>query len=156
MHELEFGKFQRLADAGQIDRLSARHAARTRCTGEQAQHLELTHRIVGELVFGERFERQALQGIARQQGRGLVKLLVHSGFAAAQRVVVHRRHVVVHQRIAVDEFHCGGGVLHTSHIRAGKFAGRTCQQRAHTFAATNHRVAHGFVQALRGDIFRWQ
>ena len=51
---------------------------------------------------GEDVERQALQRIAHEQGGRFVEFHVHRGLAAPQCVVVHRRHVVVDERVGVD------------------------------------------------------
>ena len=42
----------------------------------------------------------------RQQGLCLAELHMHRGLAAAQDVVVHAGHVVVHERVGMDQLHC--------------------------------------------------
>ena len=56
------------------------------------------------VALAEQFEGFALQGIAHQQGRGFIKLLVATGLAAAKVIVVHAGQVVVHQGISVHQF----------------------------------------------------
>jgi hypothetical protein len=151
VHELEFGEVERLAHGGEVDRLAAGHAARAGCLREELHHLQLGRGIVGERPAREDVEGEALQRVADQQRGRLVELDVHRGLAAPERVVVHRRHVVVHQRIGVDQLDRGGGVLDALGVGAGDLAGGEGEQRAHALAAAQHGVAHRLVEALRGD-----
>ena len=133
---------------------AAGHAARAGCLRQQLHHLQLGCCIVGQRLRREDVECQALQGVTHQQRGGLIELHMHRGFAAPQRIVVHCRHVVVHQRIGVDQFDRGGGVLHPIGVGARDLAGGKRQQRAHALAAAQYRVAHGFMQALWGNAGR--
>ena len=74
-----------------------------RALGAVAERVD--HTATQELEARQHGEGLGLQGVADQDGRGLVPLLVDGGLAAAQVVIVHRRQVVVDQRIAVDELH---------------------------------------------------
>ena len=56
-------------------------------------------------VAGQNFERQRQKCIAGENGHRLAERLVAGRLAAAQVVVVHRRQVVVDQRISVHHFH---------------------------------------------------
>ncbi len=82
--------------------LSAHHAARPGGLGQDGAtgrgHGGRLHAV------GQRLEGQRQQGIARQNRRRLVELLVTRGPAAAQVVVIHRRQIVVDQRIGMDHF----------------------------------------------------
>lgn len=98
-----------------------------------------------------RLECACLQGIASKDCGGFVEGDVHRWAAATQRVIVHGRQIIVHQRIRVDQFH-----RHRWRIQAaflGAEQGTACidQQRTHALAATEHGVAHGRVQTLRGE-----
>ena len=94
-------------------------------------------------------ERQRLQGVAHQQRGRLVVFDVHRGLAAAQDVVVHAGHVVVHQRIGMDHFHRRGDDFQARRIGAGEFARGKGEQRTHALAALERGIAHGLVQARR-------
>ncbi len=94
----------------------------------------------------EHIEGLGLQGIAGENGGGLVEGAVAGGAAAAQVVIVHGRQIVMHQRVGVDEFHRAGRDIETPRRRADGRAGGVYQERAHTLAATEHRIAHGLVQ----------
>ena len=55
----------------------------------------------GQIRMGDDLKRGGDKGICRQQGRGFAKLLVAARAAAAEIVVVHTGHVVMHERGAV-------------------------------------------------------
>ena len=62
----------------------------------------------GCMSRGENLEGLRQQGIAGQNRRRFAELGMAAGPAAAQVVVVHRRQVVVDQRIGVNHFHGAG------------------------------------------------
>jgi hypothetical protein len=70
----------------------------------------------------------------------------------AQIVVIHRRQVVVDQRIGVDEFHRAGGSVQRFECGADRRAGRINQHRPDALAAAQHRVAHGLMQIAGMEI----
>ena len=146
---------QTLTDTGQVNRLTTRHARMARGAGQQAAQTRL-HRSRHVTVFWrEQFKRQGLQSVARQQGLRFAKLHMHRGLAPAQHIVVHAGHVVMHQRISVDEFNgtCGphGRIQGPSNglVVAGFHAGQH-QQGAQAFATIEHGIAHGFTQPSWG------
>ena len=71
-------------------------------------------RIAGRqgLVPGQDCEGQGLEGVAGEDGGGLVEGLVAGRAAAAQVVVVHGREVVMDQGIGVDQLDGAGGAVH--------------------------------------------
>ncbi len=111
VHLFQFGQGELLAHAGEVDRLSARHAARTGGHGQQLHHLQLFGCIVVQTMFGQQLERQTLQRITHQQRGGFVVFNMTGRFATAQHIVVHAGHVVVYQRIGMDEFDRSGSDL---------------------------------------------
>ena len=85
-----------------IQRLPAAHPGRARCTREFGQH---RHPAFGGLRrVRQHVECQRLQRIAGEDRGGFVEGDMHGRLATAQGVVVHRRQVVVHQRVAMDQF----------------------------------------------------
>ena len=54
-------------------------------------------------------EGEGEQGVAGQDRGRLVEGEVQGRAAAAHRVVVHRRQIVMHQRVAMDAFERAGG-----------------------------------------------
>ncbi len=118
-------------------------------------------RRFGGAVFGEMAEGQRQQGVARQDRRRVVIGLVHRRPAAAEIVIVHRRQIVVDQRIAVDQLD-GGRRYEAQFARQPEHPGRLAQQeRPQPLAAVERAMAHGGEQPLRrlaraGQRFRLQ
>ena len=115
-----------------------------------------SRRTVGvavDLVAGDDVEGQRQQAVAGEDRGGVVGLLVQGRAAAAQVAVVHRRQVVMDQRIAVDAFERGadqqrGLARHAEHGRALDH-----QERPQPLAAAEARIAHRLHQPLRpGDL----
>ena len=65
-------------------------------------------RGIGQGAVRERDEGLRLQRVAGEDRGRFVEGDVHGRLAATQRIVVHRRQVVVHQRIGVHQFHRDG------------------------------------------------
>ncbi len=104
------------ADAREIDRLPPRHAEHARSIGQhRARRVSVPGRACRRLcacerapAFGQHTERERLQRIAGEQRGRFTKRDVTRRLAAAQRVIVHARKIVVDERIGVDELHRGG------------------------------------------------
>ena len=69
----------------------------------------LQRRRDAAVVGRQHLEGQRLHRVAGEHRLGLAELDVHRRLAAAQHVVVHARHVVVDQRIGVDQLDRAGG-----------------------------------------------
>ena len=108
----------------------------------------------GTALGNQDLERQRLQRVAREQGLGLAKLHMDGGLATAQHIVVHTGHIVMHQRIGVDQLHRAAGAqggLCLGRIQAAHGLGSgQHQQRAQALAAIEHGVAHGLAQVGGG------
>ena len=94
---------QGLLLAGGIDvqRLAAAHAGGT---GRVGQGLQAGHAQRGrQRRIGQQAKGTGLQGVTGEDGGSFVEGDVGGRLAAAQGIVVHRRQVVMHQRIGVDE-----------------------------------------------------
>ena len=140
---------QGLLLAGGIDvqRLAATHA---RGAGRVGQGLQAGHAQRGrQWRVGQQAEGAGLQRIAGQDGGRFVEGDMGGRLAAAQGVIVHRRQVVMHQRIGVDELDGHRRRVQVFRLRAEQVATGVHQQRAHALAAAQHRIAHRLVQALR-------
>ena len=98
---------QNLAFRHHVDHLAARHAARARRGPKRHDQFAAGLRVGMGIVFAQHLERTALQRVAGQDRGRLVKRLMCAGFAAPQVVVVHRRQIVMHQRIGVHHLHRG-------------------------------------------------
>ena len=83
---------------------------------------------------------------------GLIEGAMRGGLSTAQIVIVHRRKIIVHQRVGMDQFHRGG--RRVQHLRRDVqcFTGEINQQWPQALAAAEHRVALRGVQALRNHV----
>ena len=112
LHLLHAGDVDRLAVAetafaGEVEDLAAGHAADAggagQRAGQQQTHLSvLVDRIAGDDVEGNRQQR-----VAGEDRGGVVIGFVQGRAAAAQVGIVHRRQIVMDQRVAVDAFQRG-------------------------------------------------
>jgi len=109
---------------------------------------------------GDVLERERQERVAREQRRGLAERDVVGGSAAAERVVVHARHVVVDERRGVHHL---DGAGHRDGRRRGtahELARGDRQRGAEALAAREDGVAHGLAQdlgapkALQGKVQR--
>jgi hypothetical protein len=144
-----------LADTGQVNRLPARHALKAGRLRQHAAKQCLHGGRHGAVVRGQQFKGQRLQGIASQQRLGLTEANMHGWLAAAQHVVVHTRHVVMNQRISVDQLDRASSAQGRLGVAGHRLAGGQHQQRTQAFASTQHGVAHGFTQTGRGRAGLW-
>jgi hypothetical protein len=105
--------------------------------------------VIGEAMLRELLEREALQGVARKKRRRFVELHVAGRLSAAKHVVIHARQVVVDERVRMDHLDGTGDDVQALALGLCHFAGTEDQHRAHAFATTQRRVAHGIVQSRR-------
>ncbi|MEA3173267.1 MAG: hypothetical protein QOF42_678, partial [Gammaproteobacteria bacterium] len=93
-----------------------------------------------------------LKGVARQDRGRFIEGAMCSRLSTAQIVIVHRRQIVVHQRIGVNQFHgCGRRIQHLRR-NVQRFTREVDQQWPQALAASEHRVTLRGVQALRNYI----
>ena len=109
MNALEAALVDALALGGHVERLAADHARGSRSAREPGEDLDLCLRSTPRArVGGEHLERERLQRVAGEDRRRFVELPVSRRAAAPQIVVVHRRQVVVHERVGVNQLDGGG------------------------------------------------
>ena len=126
----------------QIHHLAADHALGAGGGGhggdEPAAHLRVgVGRGIAEDSEGER-----QQCIAGQNRRRLAEFDVAGGLAAPQIVVVHRRQIVVDQRIGVDHLDRGGGAQRAFLRNVEQLRGGHDEERAEPFSARHDGVMH--------------
>jgi hypothetical protein len=152
MHGLDLIDAEALPLDGEVDRLTTGHPEASTRLGEQIDQPQSYGRRCGQRwIAREQLERQRLQRIPDQQGRRLVERLVAGRPAPTQVVVVHGRQVVVHERVNMDEFY---GARCRFNLVLGESHGasrRENERRTYALAATEHAVAHGFVQPGRNS-----
>ncbi len=86
--------------------MPARPAAASKAQGKFAAHRRIgMRRGVGKDLEGERQQR-----VSRQDCGRLIESLVHGRPPAAQIVIVHRRQVIVSERIAMHAFKRRAGI----------------------------------------------
>ena len=134
----------------QIDRLAAGHAEGADGLRQHVDQPQADGGRGGQLrIARQQLKRQRLQRIAHQQRRRLIIGLVAGRPAAPQIVVVHRRQVIVHQRVHVHEFDGAGRRLDLVFRQAQRARGGEQQRRPDALAAAQNAVAHRLVQARR-------
>ena len=123
------------AFAGKIQHLAADHAADARRARQRAGQQQPHGRILVNLVAGDDVECERQQRVAGEDRGGIIRLLVQRRPAAAQIAVVHRRQVVMDQRVAVDAFQRRTG--EQRRVAGNAEHGRTLdhQKRPQPFAA---------------------
>jgi len=136
--------------------LTADQSGRCRGTADDLDHAQLSSDEIG--LSASRLARQqgegfCLKAVAREDGDPVAVDHMQGRAAAAQRVVVHGREVVVNQRICMDELdRARGGQCRLSrrsqavpaHPRDGVSGGER-QDRAQPLAAGEYAVAHRFA-----------
>ena len=99
---------------------------------------------------GQRLEGQRLEGVAAEDRRRLVERPVAGGDAPAQVVVVHRRQVVVDERIGMDHLHRRGGGGGGVPIAAAGLRPPEHECRPEPLARGEQGVPQGRVEPVRG------
>ena len=97
----------------------------------------------------EHLERKSLQSVAREQGDGLSKRAMAGRRPATQIVVVHRRQVVVDERVCVDELDRARRGYEVLILAVQRFTSGEHENGTDALASGEHRVSHRFVQSLR-------
>jgi hypothetical protein len=87
-----------------------------------------------------------MQAVTREDRRRFVECTMHGRLAAAHIVIVHRRQIVVDQRIDMDCLDRAGGARGAFAIDPEQAGGGEDQQRPQPFAATDRCMPHRLVQ----------
>ena len=99
-------------------------------------------------IAGHHFESQRQQRVAGQDRHAFAKCLMASRPAATQVVVVHRRQIVVDQRVGMDHFH--GTRRPASRLLA--FRRKLRRPAAPAWAATACRERADYSESLRPSV----
>ena len=134
--------------AGHVHVLAADHALDAGGGGDLRERGEHRGAAAG-LPREDEIERLREEAVAGQDGHVLAVGDVARGPAAAQRVVVDGRQVVVDERVRVDELQRGRGGQHACRVGAAAAGRRQRQHRPDALAAREQRVAHGLGQPER-------
>ena len=87
-------------------------------------------------------ECKRLQRIAGKDGVRLAELRPDRRPTSALRVVVHRRKIVVHERVAVQQLNCARRVYGIISLSTYSGSRRKAYLRTHTLATGHHSMAH--------------
>ena len=101
------------------------------------------------------FKRLRQQRVARQHGDAFAEHLVVGRLAAAEIVVVHRRQIVVDERVGVDALDGAGQRQGVGFASAAGRRRREAKRGAHPLAAGKERITHGFVDGRGPGFFDW-
>ena len=137
--------------------LAADHAAHARGRRELGGGLQ--HALGGRALVGEQVaEGLRVQSVAREDRDVLAELHMTGGLAASQPVVVHRRQVVVDQRVGVDQLDRPRQRQHLLLLGPDRPGGRQREHGTDALPARQQRVAHRFLeprsQGLAGKAHR--
>ena len=152
LHLGDVARAEVLARRTEIERLAERHALPAAGLGQQQDQLGANGRIGMALPIAQDLEGEGEQRVAGKDGGRLVEGDMQGRAAAADGVVVHRRQIVMHQRVAMHAFERasgGQGVVrrHAKHSR--RFDEK---KRPQPLAAAERCIAHrlGKAGTLRG------
>ena len=95
--------------------------------------------------IGQHPEGRGQQTVSGEHRRRLVELLVAGRAAAAQIAVVHRRQIVMHERVGVDHLDRRRDLQGATPRHPEKTRARQHEKRAQPFAGRQSRVAHRVI-----------
>ena len=133
----------------EIERLPARHAAGAGSRGKGGDQRHLAPGRQFRSVIREDTKSIGQQAVAGKDGGRLVEGLVDRRQAAPQIVVVHRRQIVMDQRIAMDAFERRGDSERRLSLRREQCRAFHDQKRPQPFAAIERAVPDRLHQARR-------
>ena len=141
-----------------IEHLSTDHSE---VAGPERQFLndaDLLHRLAAlhEIRPADQVEGHREQRVARQDRHRFAIDFVVRRFSPAEVVVVHRRQVVVNQRVGMNEFQRAGDCHEPGRRLAQRFRRGNRQNRPYALAACHQAVAHALMERGRRDGSRWR
>ena len=142
----DVGGAEVLPRRAEIERLALRHALPAAGLGQQQDQLGANGGIGMGARVAQDLEGQRQKGVAGQDGGRLVEGDVQGRAPAAQRVVVHRRQVVMHQRVAMDAFERAGGGKRVVFLDAEQSRRFDQKKGPQPLAAAKRRIAHGLAE----------
>src|SRR4051794_25030704 len=138
-------------ELGDVHVLAAHHPAHSNRLDHLVQRGQDVRRIA-RLTLEHETHGLREQTVAGENRDVLAEPDVTGGLAAAQVVVVHRRQVVVDERVGMDQLERGRRGHHPVRIEADGLRRGQRQNRADALAAGKQRMAHRLLQAA-GRLF---
>ncbi len=133
----------------EVEHLPAGHAADAGGARQRGNERDADCRVGIGLLVGKHVEGKRQKRVADEDRGRVVIGAVRRRPAAAEIVVVHRRQVVVHQAVAMDQLDRSRGAQHARPFGSEKARRLDRQERPQPFAAGKRRVAHRLDQPLR-------
>ena len=137
---------QVLADAGQVDHLAAAHAPGARRPRKREDQVRPHPPVRMGLGAREDLEGQGLEGVAGEDGGGLVEGPVDGGPPPPEVVIVHAGQVVVDQAVGVDAFQGAGDAVEAGGLHVEQFASLEDEEGPEALARPQRSIAHGLGQ----------
>jgi hypothetical protein len=92
-----------LVFCGEVERLPTHHALKPHGDTDDLEYFEALF-CTECLNFSDSLKRGGLQPVTSENRRGFVERAVKGGLTAPEIIVIHRREVVVHQRVRMQKF----------------------------------------------------
>ena len=148
LHPLQPGDradVERLALGDQVDHLAADHAGGAGRARQRGNQFATHRRVAMRVGMSQHLERHRQQPVAGKDCGGFVELFVAGRPAAPQVAVVHRRQVIVDQRIGMNHLDRrrdlqGAAPDHPEQPRSGEH-----QQRPQPLAGSQRRISHCII-----------
>ena len=155
LHALQPGggaEIEALMLRDQVQHLAADHAVPAGRLGQRRHQLAADVGVLVGRRIGQHLEGEGQQPVAGQDGGRLVELAVAGRTAAPQFAIVHRRQIVVDQRIAVDHLDGRGDADGAVPVDAEKGGRLHHQEGAQPLAAVQAAIAHGVEHPRFGQV----
>src|SRR6185295_15117212 len=104
-------------------------------------------RSVERFIFGNCLKRKCLQSVAGENRGGFVELYVTGRAATTQFIIIHRRQVIMNQRIGVNHLQRAGGANQSLVTRAEGLADSEQQRGPEALATGKDTPANRCVHA---------
>ena len=130
----------------QIQNLSGNHPVK-RTGGTRQQKRQFNFFRIGNRRRVQNFKRVSQQPVAGKYRRRFVKSPMTGRLTAAQVVVIHRRQIVMNQRIAMHHFQSHRDAQRSVFFNTEQISTLHDQKRPQTFPAGQHGITHRFDYA---------
>ena len=134
-----------------IEHLTAHHPHVAGAIGQFLNQPDLARRVAAlhQIRTAAEIERHRQQRVAGQDRHRFAIDLVIRRLPAPEVVVVHRRQVVVNERVGMDQFQRAGDRHQSRRGLTHRFCRGNRQDRADPLSARHETVPHAFVQGRR-------
>ena len=132
-----------------IERLACHHAIRCGSRARKLRDQSDTRFTLQRNIFGDCLERECLQRITRQDCGCFVETHVTGWSAASQIVIVHRRKIVVNQRVSMNHFKRARRPYQRFDRRAERLTHGEQERRPETLSARKNAPTYRLVNLLR-------